>query len=61
MNTAVRPVDNGALARCCVVGAPGGWRLAWARNGGLSKEPFGSTFSSVRRACTASIKRNEEV
>lgn len=52
-------VEGGAVVRACVVQDATGWRLAWAREGGLRKEAFGEPFAKAREACRAAAKINE--
>lgn len=47
----------GQPAASCVVRTDAGWQLAWLI--GLSKQPFGPTFSTAREAAQASLQLNE--
>jgi hypothetical protein len=62
MNLATIPLETeqGAPLRVRVTSLPSGeWTLAWGRNGGLTVEPFGDPFASVREACRAAARINE--
>lgn len=52
-------VEGGAVLRACVVQDGKEWRLAWMRDGGRRKEPFGDPFPSGREAARASARLNE--
>jgi hypothetical protein len=53
------PSENGAPARAKVTTLPDGqWTLAWARDGGLTVEPFGDPFPGPRSACRAAARLN---
>ena len=53
------PTDTDGVARVKVTTLPDGrWTLAWARNGGLTVEPFGDPFPGPRAACRAAARIN---
>jgi len=47
------PSEDGSPVRACVVGAPGGSRVAWMHDGGRRKEPFGPVYFATRDATAA--------
>ena len=54
------PTEQGVPVRAKVTTLPdGSWSLAWSRNGGLTVEPFGQPYRSVREACAAARRINE--
>lgn len=67
MNAAIRadldsvpiPFEDGYPLRACVIGAPGGSRLAWMHDGGKHKEGFGPVYFAIRDATSACRYLNE--
>lgn len=55
------PVEDGYLLHVCVIGAPGGSRVAWMHDGGKRKEGFGPVYFAVRDAIAASRYVNARV
>lgn len=47
------PIEAGVPVAACVVGAPGGTRVAWMHDGGRRKEPFGPVYFAARDATAA--------
>lgn len=51
---AALPLPADPAEDTCVVAAPGGWSVAWARDGGRRKERIGPAFADPLRASEAS-------
>lgn len=53
------PAEGGVPLDTCLVTVPGGWSVAWMRDGGRRKEAFGRAYSDPIRAAAASAFRRE--
>jgi len=51
---AALPLPADPAEDTCLVAAPGGWSVAWTRDGGRCKERFGLVFADPLRASEAS-------
>ena len=58
VDTLAIPVENGAPVRVKVTDVGDSWHLAWCRDGGLTVEPFGPAFDSLRVACQIAARIN---
>jgi hypothetical protein len=59
LDTLPVPTDADGPARVKVTTVGNMWTLAWARNGGITVEPFGQPYSDVQRACRDAARLNE--
>jgi len=51
---AILPLPADPAEDTCLVAGAGGWSVAWIRDGGRRKEPFGPVFANPLAACEAS-------